>query len=92
MSELESERQILSSLCQEKAQADADLKEQASSHSSELFSLKAELSRIQGELRDGATREDELRRMMDAQASEMGVTLEKYKVHTCQFSTYKKVL
>ena len=78
--ELDSLKEQLSTMTQAKAKVESTLEQQAGSHSSEVAQLWEELTTMKEELRVGGAREEELKAMLDTQANEMGITLERYKV------------
>ncbi len=80
INELESLKNQLSSLVEAKTQTDTVLQQQTNDHSSIVSWLQDELTVLKEELIAGRAREEELKAMNDAQANEMGITLERYKV------------
>ena len=69
-----------SSLMQAKVAVESSAELQLNDHSTTMAQLQTELAELKEELRAGGARENELKIMFDAQANEMGMTLEKYKV------------
>ena len=50
-------------------------------YTSEISKLKDEVTRVCEEFQEEKKKSEDLKKMMDSQANEMGVTLERYKVY-----------
>ncbi len=90
--ELNTLKQQYSSLIAEKTALQSTLEQRSDNQSLSMSQLKEEIIKLQEALKMSRVQENKLKAMVDVQAREMGVTLERYKVcvlvildeiHTC---------
>ena len=79
-SELDTVKEQYSSLMAENTALQSTIEQQSDNQSLSVSQLKEEIIKLEEALKMSKVQENKLKGMVDAQAREMGVTLERYKV------------
>ena len=74
-------KEQLTSLTEMKNQTETFYEKEIQLYTSEISKLKDEVTCVCEEFKEEKKKSEDLKKMMDSQANEMGVTLERYKVY-----------